>query len=378
MNAPDASFKASPLRIDLLSAAVIMVVALLFGIRTKLDLGDWTTYLPHVIAAINSLTSVALVLGLVFIKRGLLQWHRWMMFLAFACGAAFLVFYVTYHISNPSTSYGGTGLLRYLYYALLASHVGLSILVLPLVLRALFYALSGHFELHRRVAAKAFPVWLYVSLSGVLVYWMISPFYPTAGAAKESDDLAGAASVEGPFGDDPGQRKAIASMQAGMKELTEDQWMRAFTLTERSGKTISSQELVGQPFIASFFFSKCPGSCKQQNDQMRLLQQKYRDLPIRLVSISVDPANDTPEVLEAYANSYGADENKWLFFTGDIKYIARMAAEVFFLGQIGEKSHPDRFCLFNAQGQLVGKYNWHEPKELNELDRHVRELLAQP
>jgi protein SCO1/2 len=111
---------------------------------------------------------------------------------------------------------------------------------------------------------------------------------------------------------------------------------------------------------------------------MRLLQQKYRDLPIRLVSISVDPANDTPEVLEAYADSYGADENKWLFFTGDIKYIARMAAEVFFLGQIGEKSHPDRFCLFNAQGELVGKYNWHASKELAELDRHVRELLAQP
>ncbi len=196
-----------------------------------------------------------------------------------------------------------------------------------------------------------------------------------AGTETDSDD-AGQAVAESPFGNDPGQRKAIASMQKGLTDLTEEQWMRSYTLTERSGETIGTQDLKGQPYIASFFFSRCPGSCKQQNDQMRLLQQKYRDTPIRLVSISVDPEADTPEVLSQYANGYGADKNKWLFFTGDINYIAKIAGEVFMLGQVREKSHPDRFCLVDATGKLVGKYNWHEPKELALLDEHVKEILS--
>jgi protein SCO1 len=189
-------------------------------------------------------------------------------------------------------------------------------------------------------------------------------------------DIAGASKVESPFGEDPGQRQAIASMRSGLVNVDSKDWLQSFDLTERSGETIDSEQLKGAPYIASFFFSKCPGSCKQQNNQMRLLQEKYRDTPIRLVSISVDPEADTPEVLSEYANSFGADKNKWLFFTGDIKYISKVAGEVFFLGQVGLKGHPDRFCLVDADGKLVGKYNWHEESELEMLDQHVKELLA--
>ena len=198
-----------------------------------------------------------------------------------------------------------------------------------------------------------------------------------AKAAQTSDDEdAGEVVVASPFGVDPGQRKAIASMQKGLTELSEEEWTRSFQLTERSGQTIGTKELSGQPYIASFFFSRCPGSCKQQNDQMQLLQQKYRDTPIRLVSISVDPEADTPEVLEQYANGYSADKNKWLFFTGDIKYISKIGVEIFMLGEIREKSHPDRFCLVGADGKLVGKYNWQDAKELAMLDEHVKEILS--
>lgn len=372
MKPPAASSDKSKLFINLLSVAVPLVVAVLLGVRQKIDLGEWTKVLPHCIGAINTLTAICLVFGLVFIKAKRVEAHRWAMLGGFSLGGLFLICYVTYHLSNPSTHFGGVGFIRWVYYSLLLSHIGLSILVLPFVLRALYYGLTGRFELHRRVAKIAFPVWLYVSVSGVLVYWLISPYY---GRRAQADSAADAVRVESPFGHDPGQRKVIASMIAGREEHGEDKWMRSFTLTERSGATISSKELAGQPFIASFFFSKCPGSCKQQNDQMRLLQQKYRDAPIRLVSISVDPENDSPEVLAAYADGYGADKNKWLFFTGDINYISRMAGEVFFLGQIGPKSHPDRFCLFNAEGNLVGKYNWHEKAELEQLDIHVAELL---
>lgn len=191
----------------------------------------------------------------------------------------------------------------------------------------------------------------------------------------ENPEVAGVAISDSLVTDDPGQRKMIAKIQADISTNSEDEWMRSYKLTERSGDTISSQELAGQPYIASFFFSRCPGSCKQQNDQMRLLQEKYRDTPIRLVSISVDPEADTPEVLAKYANSYGADKNKWLFFTGDIKYISKIAGEVFLLGQVSERGHPDRFCLVNEDGKLVGKYNWHSKEELQLLDEHVQELL---
>ncbi len=328
MNVSAAPPDKSKLFINTISIAIPLVVAILLGVRQKVDLGDWTKVLPHCIGAINTLTSICLVLGVIFIKAKRIEAHRRSMLAGFALGGLFLVCYVTYHLSNPSTHFGGSGMIRWVYYTLLISHIGLSILVLPFVLRALYYGMTNQFELHRRVAKIAFPVWLYVSVSGVLVYWMISPYYSKSDTDNEAaaDDVR----VESPFGDDPGQRKVIASMIAGREEHSEDKWLRSFTLTERSGATISSKELAGQPFVASFFFSKCPGSCKQQNDQMRLLQQKYRDAPIRLVSISVDPENDSPEVLSAYADGYGADKNKWLFFTGDINYISRMAGEVFF------------------------------------------------
>ncbi len=365
----------SKLLINLISVIVPIVVALLLGIRTKVDLGEWTRVLPHVIGGINTLTSILLVLGLLLLKAGKIEGHRWAMTSAFLLGGCFLVCYITYQLSNPSTHFGGEGVIKNVYFCLLLSHIALSILVLPLVLRAFFYAITSQFKAHKRIAKFAFPIWLYVSVTGVLVYVMISPYYPKATIDTEGE--AGEARTDQPVVVDPGERKLIAQQQEQAKEFTEEQLMRTFSLTERSGKTISSQELQGQPFIASFFFSTCPGSCKQQNDQMRLLQQKYRDAPIRLVSISVDPEKDTPEVLDAYANSYGAEKNKWLFFTGDITYIARMASDVFFLGAIGPKSHPDRFCLFNAEGKLVGKYNWHQPEQLQQLDEHVQELLKQ-
>jgi putative membrane protein len=364
----------SRILINAVSAIVPLVVALLLGIQAKVELGAWTKVLPHVIGGINTLTALLLVVGFVLIRFGKVEGHRWAMTSAFLLGGCFLVCYITYHLSNPSTHFGGEGTTKMIYYGLLLSHIALSILVLPLVLRAFIYALTSQFEAHKRVAKFAFPIWLYVSVSGVLVYLMISPYYPkrTINTAGE----AGEARIDQPANVDPGDRKLIAQQQEQAKEFNEEQLMRSFSLTERSGKTISSQELRGQPFIASFFFSTCPGSCKQQNDQMRLLQQKYRDTSIRLVSISVDPEKDTPEVLDAYANSYGADKNKWLFFTGDIKYITRMASDVFFLGQIGPKSHPDRFCLFDADGKLVGKYDWHESEQLKQLDEHVQELLG--
>ncbi|MBC7407897.1 MAG: DUF420 domain-containing protein, partial [Arcicella sp.] len=100
-----------------------------------------------------------------------------MMSLSFIQGSLFLVLYILYHVSNASTSYGGDGILKSIYYILLISHISLSIGVVWFVLRAVYYALSGQIVAHKKIVKWTFPLWLYVSVTGVIVYLMISPYY---------------------------------------------------------------------------------------------------------------------------------------------------------------------------------------------------------
>lgn len=162
---------------NILSIAVPIVVALLLGIPTKFDLGAWTKQIPHLIGAINIVTSSVLLIGWIAIRCGNVSLHRSAMLTAFGLGAFFLVCYVTYHLSNPSTAFGGQGFIRLVYFSVLLSHILLSLVVLPLVFRALWYALLKRFDKHRRIARIAYPIWLYVSVTGVIAYWMISPYY---------------------------------------------------------------------------------------------------------------------------------------------------------------------------------------------------------
>jgi len=170
--------KRSNLFINIVSIVVPIVVAILLGIQNKLDLGTWTKSLPHFIGLINSLTTVFLIFGLIFIKLRKIKLHQAMMTLSFALGGLFLVCYVLYHMTNPSNKFNGEGFVRSLYYFILITHVGLSLVVLPLVLRTMFYSATKQFEAHRRIARFAFPIWLYVSLTGVLVYLFVYQLFP--------------------------------------------------------------------------------------------------------------------------------------------------------------------------------------------------------
>ncbi len=173
---------------------------------------------------------------------------------------------------------------------------------------------------------------------------------------------------------DPGKRNGLKQMVAGAKK--EDGWLKEFELTERSGRNIKSEELRGEPYIACFFFSTCPGSCTRQSNQMQLLQNKFKGKPIKFVSISVDPEIDTPEVLTEYADRFQAIQDKWLFFTGPMDYIIRVGTEKFFLDGVEKRGHPDRFCLVNAEGDIVGSYVWLEQSERDLLMAHANELLG--
>ncbi len=163
--------------INILSAAIPLAVAVLLGIRQKVDLGDWTNYLPHVNGVINTLTSILLLLGLYFIKQKNVLAHKRTMLAAFTLGSIFLVTYILYHLTHESTSFGGQGWIRPVYYFLLISHIVLSVVVVWFVLRAVYFALSDQIAKHKQTVKWTFPIWLYVSVTGVVVYLLIRPYY---------------------------------------------------------------------------------------------------------------------------------------------------------------------------------------------------------
>jgi putative membrane protein len=169
--------KNSMLWIKIFSIAIPVAVAVLLGLPTKLNLGDWVYILPDLIGIINSLTAVALIAALIAVKKKKITLHQRFNTLAFVLGAVFLVCYVIYHASAESTPYGGEGASRYVYFTLLISHILLSIGVVPLVLMSFYYALNGMIKEHKKLVKYTFPIWLYVSITGVAVYLMISPYY---------------------------------------------------------------------------------------------------------------------------------------------------------------------------------------------------------
>ncbi|WP_422354534.1 DUF420 domain-containing protein [Roseivirga pacifica] len=169
--------KKSLVWIRVLSVAIPVAVAVLLGLPTKLNLGDWVYTLPHVIGVVNTLTAICLLVAFIAVKKKNVDAHRKFNSLAFILGAIFLVLYVLYHASAESTPFGGEGVVRPIYYFLLISHIVLSIGVVPLVLLAFYYALNGMIDKHKKIVKSTFPIWFYVSVTGVTVYLMISPYY---------------------------------------------------------------------------------------------------------------------------------------------------------------------------------------------------------
>lgn len=161
-----------------ISIAIPLAVAILLFMPSKItSLGDWVYFLPHLNAVINSAASLALVLALVFVKKKKYQLHGATMTVAFVLGAIFLVSYVIYHSSAESTSYGGEGFVRTIYYFLLITHILFAAVALFPILFAYYYGYTNQLEKHKKIVKIAYPVWFYVSVTGVIVYLMISPYY---------------------------------------------------------------------------------------------------------------------------------------------------------------------------------------------------------
>lgn len=161
--------------IVILSVTIPIVVALLFGI--KIPNVEPLTFLPPIYATINGITAIILVAAFIAIKNKNIQLHKNLMTTAILFSVVFLILYVAYHMTSDSTKFGGEGSIKYIYYFILLTHILLSIIVIPFVLITYVRGITNNIEKHRKIARITFPLWLYVAVSGVLVYIMISPYY---------------------------------------------------------------------------------------------------------------------------------------------------------------------------------------------------------
>ena len=165
--------------ITALSIVIPIAVAALFSINLK-RLGfnvESLAFLPPIYATINGITAITLIAAVVAIKNGNKKLHEQLNTFAIVCSLAFLLMYIAYHITSDSTKFGGEGIVKYVYYFILISHILLSIIIIPLVLTTYMYAKLGDFQRHKKIAKKTFPLWLYVAITGVVIYIMISPYY---------------------------------------------------------------------------------------------------------------------------------------------------------------------------------------------------------
>lgn len=162
--------------ITVVSTIVPLVVAVLFGV--KLPNVARLGFLPPIYATINGMTAILLCAAVIAIIRGNKFVHQTLMNICIILSLLFLVMYIAYHMTSDSTVFGGEGVIRYVYYFVLITHIVLSIAIIPLVLKTYSFAYLEKFDKHRKWASFTFPLWLYVAVTGVVVYLMISPYYP--------------------------------------------------------------------------------------------------------------------------------------------------------------------------------------------------------
>lgn len=158
-----------------LSILIPVVVVILFGV--KLPNVEPLTFLPPIYAGINAMTAFVLVLAFIAIRNNKIEWHKRLMQFALGLSVLFLGMYVAYHMTSDPTPYGGEGFLKYAYYFILITHILMSVIIIPMVLFTYVRGISMDVERHKKIARITFPLWLYVAITGVLVFILISPYY---------------------------------------------------------------------------------------------------------------------------------------------------------------------------------------------------------
>ena len=159
----------------IVSIVIPVVVAFLFTVR--IPNVEPLSFLPPIYATINGITAIILITALVAIKNKKRKLHEGLMKVAIGLSLVFLLMYVAYHMTSDSTPYGAEGTIRYVYFFILISHIVLSIGIIPMVLITYVRAVLNDIVEHKKIARYTFPIWLYIAVTGVIIYLMISPYY---------------------------------------------------------------------------------------------------------------------------------------------------------------------------------------------------------
>lgn len=159
------------------SAVVLTLIVVLNRIKVPAPEGLDVHVFARMNAVVNSAVSVLLLVGLFSARAGRWSLHRGVMLTALALSVVFLVSYILHHLFAGDTPFGGTGAIKVFYYVILATHIVLAGISLPFILLTAYRSLSGEYPAHRKLAKKVWPVWFYVSVTGVVVYFLISPYY---------------------------------------------------------------------------------------------------------------------------------------------------------------------------------------------------------
>jgi len=169
--------KRASILIILFSIIVFVAVVFLSKIKLDVELPFNVHVFAEVNAILNSTVSFLLLVGLLAVKRGRYHQHRMVMKIAMILSLLFLVSYICHHLFSESTTYGGEGAMRYIYYFILITHIILAAIILPFILYTSYRALVAEWPAHRKLAKITWPIWFYVSVTGVIVYILISPYY---------------------------------------------------------------------------------------------------------------------------------------------------------------------------------------------------------
>jgi cytochrome oxidase Cu insertion factor (SCO1/SenC/PrrC family) len=188
---------------------------------------------------------------------------------------------------------------------------------------------------------------------------VVIPLEPQAGVPAETSSGS------------PGQPQAVSQAESP------PEWMTEYTLTERSGRKFHSRELAGKVHVVNFFFTACPTVCRMQTAAVQSLAKEFGPEGVVFLSITCDPENDDPVALSLYARQFEADAEDWLFLTGEMAYLRRVGAEVYFVA-VDRGTHSESLLVLDKRGKIRGRFSWKRPEELAELKKRLAELQAEP
>lgn len=152
-----------------------------------------------------------------------------------------------------------------------------------------------------------------------------------------------------------------------------------FSLISQTGEPFHSKSLAGSVWVADFFFTSCTGPCPRMSSRFRQIQKAFPGRnDLKLVSMSVDPKRDTPEVLAEYARKFSAEPDRWFFLTGDMEALHNLSRNVFMLGDVtGDLEHSTRFVLLDRQSRIRGFYHSSDSESIDRLKKDIRQLLKE-